>query len=308
MNNKVVILVGPTAVGKTAISIDIAKALNGEIVSCDSMQIYKHFDIGSAKPTKEEMDGVPHYLIDEIDPFVNFSVSDYQAKAKAYIKDILSRDKTPIVTGGTGLYANALMYDMDFSKSASDPAYRKTLEELALEHDNRYVHEMLKDIDPVSYKKLHFNNLRKVIRALEVYHVTGQTIDDFSTDLVKTNDYDYVLIGLTRNRKRLYVRINKRVDIMLEDGLLEEVTNLKEMGLNESNTSMQGIGYKEVIPYLNGMYDKETMVSLLKQNSRRYAKRQMTWFRRYDDIHWFDYDNYETYEEMKNAIIQLVHT
>ena len=308
MINKVVILVGPTAVGKTDISIDIAKELDGEIVSCDSMQIYKHFDVGSAKPSKEEMQGVPHYLIDEIDPFVNFSVSDYQKKAKDYIKDIFSRGKTPIVTGGTGLYVNALMYDMDFSKSASDIEYRESLEKVAEEHGNRHIHEMLKDIDPKSYKKIHFNNLRKVIRALEVYHVTGQTIDDFSSDLTKTNDYEYVLIGLTRNRKRLYVRINKRVDIMMEAGLIEEVKNLKEMGLNESNTSMQGIGYKEVVPYLNGMYDKEAMASLIKQNSRRYAKRQMTWFRRYDDIHWFDYDNYDTYEEMKEAIIQLIHS
>ncbi|MCH4888876.1 tRNA (adenosine(37)-N6)-dimethylallyltransferase MiaA [Acidaminobacter sp. JC074] len=304
--SKVVILVGPTAVGKTDISIDIAKAVDGEIISSDSMQIYKHFDIGSAKPTKEEMQGVPHYLIDEIDPFVNFSVSDYQEKAKAYIKDISSRGKTPIVTGGTGLYVNALMYDMDFSNSASDPDYRKELEAIAEAHGNQHVHEMLKDIDPKSYQKIHFNNLRKVIRALEVYHVTGQTIDDFSTDLKKTSDYDYVLIGLTRNRKRLYVRINKRVDIMIDQGLIDEVKNLREMGLNASNTSMQGIGYKEVVPYLDGMYDKETMISLIKQNSRRYAKRQMTWFRRYDDIHWFDYDQYDTYEEMKAAIIRLI--
>lgn len=307
MTRKVVILVGPTAVGKTDISIDIAKAINGEIISSDSMQIYKQFDIGSAKPTKEEMQGIPHYLIDEIDPFVNFSVSDYQKTAKSYIQDIFSRGKTPIVTGGTGLYVNALMYDMDFSNSASDPKYRAELEKLAEEHGNQYIHEMLKDVDEKSYKKIHFNNLRKVIRALEVYHVTGQTIDDFSTDLKKTNDYDYVLIGLTRNRKRLYVRINKRVDIMIENGLIDEVRNLKELGLTESNTSMQGIGYKEVIPYLNGLYDKETMISLIKQNSRRYAKRQMTWFRRYDDIHWFDYDSYSNYEEMKEAIIRLIH-
>lgn len=308
MSNKVVILVGPTAVGKTDISIDLAKALNGEIVSSDSMQIYKHFDIGSAKPSKEEMDGVPHYLIDEIDPFTNYSVSDYQKQAKAYISDIMKRGKTPIVTGGTGLYVNALMYDMDFSKSASDDLYRKELEQLAEDKGNEYVHDLLKEIDPKSYKKIHFNNLRKVIRALEVYHVTGQTIDDFSTDLQKTKDYDYVLIGLTRNRKRLYVRINKRVDMMMEQGLIDEVKNLKEMGLNESNTSMQGIGYKEVVPYLNGLYDKETMISLIKQNSRRYAKRQMTWFRRYEDIHWFDYDLYDNYEDMKEAIIRLIHS
>ncbi len=308
MKKRIIILVGPTAVGKTDISIDIAKEINGEIISSDSMQIYKHFDIGSAKPTKEEMQGVKHYLIDEIDPFVNFSVSDYQELAKKYINEIFEKGKTPIIAGGTGLYVNSLIYDMDFSNSASDPEYRKELEELAIVHGNQYIHELLKDIDEKSYNKIHFNNLRKSIRALEVYKVTGQTIDDFSTDLKKTEDYEYVLVGLTRNRKRLYVRINKRVDIMMQSGLLEEVENLKKMGLNASNTSMQGIGYKEVVPYLNGMYDKETMTSLIKQNSRRYAKRQMTWFRRYDDINWFDYDQYESYENMKEAIINLIQS
>lgn len=308
MHNKVIFLVGPTAVGKTDISIELAQLLNGEIISCDSMQIYKHFDIGSAKPTKEEMNGVVHYLIDEIDPFEQFSVSDYQKKAKAYIADILSRGKTPIVTGGTGLYVNALIYDMDFSNSTSDPAYREELEKLAEEKGNEYVHELLKDIDPLSYKKLHFNNLRKVIRALEIYHITGETINNFSTDPVRTSDYDYLLIGLTRNRKRLYSRINKRVDIMIENGLIEEVKNLKEMGLTALNTSMQGIGYKEVVPYLDGKYDKDTMISTIKQNSRRYAKRQMTWFRRYDEMHWFDYDNYSSYEEMKAEILKLINS
>lgn len=308
MSKKVIILVGPTAVGKTDISIDIAKEINGEIISSDSMQIYKSFDIGSAKPTIEEMQGIKHYLIDEIDPFTNFSVSDYQKKAKGYINEIYAKGKTPIITGGTGLYINSLIFDMDFSKSANDENYRAELEKLASENSNEYVHNMLKDIDEKSYNKIHFNNLRKVIRALEVFKVTGKTIDDFSSDLIKTNDYDYILIGLTRNRKRLYVRINKRVDIMIESGLLEEVKKLKEMGLNESNTSMQGIGYKEVVPYLNGMYDKETMISLIKQNSRRYAKRQMTWFRRYEDIHWFDYDEYNDYDDIKKSILKLIQS
>lgn len=308
MKKTIVILVGPTAVGKTQLSIDLAKELNGEIISCDSMQIYKHFDIGSAKPTVEEMDGIKHYLIDEIDPFTNFSVSDYQQKAKEYIEEIFSKGKLPIITGGTGLYVNSLIYDMDFSNSASDPDYRKQLEQIAEDKGNEFVHEMLKEIDPRSYKTLHFNNLRKVIRALEIHHVTGKTIDDFSTDLKKTSDYDYILIGLTRNRKRLYVRINKRVDLMMEMGLIEEVKKLKEMGLNESNTSMQGIGYKEIIPYLDGKYDYETMISVLKQNSRRYAKRQMTWFRRYDDLHWFDYDLFEDHESIKQAIIKLIES
>lgn len=306
MKNTVIFLVGPTAVGKTDLAIDLANAINGEIVSSDSMQIYKHFDIGSAKPTPEELSRAPHHMIDVVDPFDNFSVSEYQEMAKACIKDILSRGKTPIVAGGTGLYVNALIYDMDFSNTSSDPVYRQELEDLAEKNGNEFVHQMLKDIDPDSAKKIHFNNLRKVIRALEINKVTGRPCADFSTDLTKTKDYDVLLIGLTRNRKRLYVRINKRVEMMKDMGLIEEVKKLKEMGLSASNTAMQGIGYKEVIPYLNGAYDEETMLSTIKQNSRRYAKRQMTWFRRYEDMHWFDYEQYESYDAMKEAILDLI--
>lgn len=305
MKKKIIIIVGPTAVGKTDLSVELAKELNGEIVSADSMQIYKHFNIGSAKPTQEEMQGIKHYLIDEVDPFTNYSAAEYQEHAKKYINEIFEKGKTPIIVGGTGLYVNSLIFDMDFSKSVQDFQYRAELEKLAEEHGNQYVHELLKVIDPKSYEKLHYNNLRKVVRALEIFKVTGETIHDFSSDLVKTEDYDYTFIGLTRNRKRLYVRINKRVDIMVEQGLLDEVKMLKDMGLNESNTSMQGIGYKEVVPYLEGRYDLETMMSLLKQNSRRYAKRQMTWFRRYDDITWFDYD---TEDNIKESIIKHINS
>lgn len=306
MKEKVYIIVGPTAVGKTKLSIDLAHALNGEIISADSMQIYKGFNIGSAKPTEAEKEGIVHHLMDHVDPFTNYSVSQYRDEAKACIKDILSRNKTPIVTGGTGLYVNALMYDMDFSKAPRDTDYRNYLENLAKDKGPEVLYEQLKEVDLLSYEKLHVNNTRKVIRALEVFHVTGQPLSDFKEDLKPADDYDYVIIGLTRNRKRLYVRINKRVDAMIEDGLIEEVKNLKKLGLSASNTSMQGIGYKEVIPYIDGKYDLESMISTIKQNSRRYAKRQMTWFRRYEQMHWFDYDEYKDYEGMKSDILKCI--
>lgn len=306
MKEKVYIIVGPTAVGKTKLSIDLAHALNGEIISADSMQIYKGFDIGSAKPTEAEKEGIVHHLMDHIDPFTSYSVSQYRDEAKACIKDILSRNKTPIVTGGTGLYVNALMYDMDFSNAPRDLEYRTSLENIAKEKGPEFLYEQLKEVDFLSYQKLHVNNTRKVIRALEVFHVTGQPLSDFKEDLKLADDYDYVIIGLTRNRKRLYVRINQRVDKMIEEGLIEEVKNLKNLGLNALNTSMQGIGYKEVIPYIDGKYDLESMVSTIKQNSRRYAKRQMTWFRRYEQMHWFDYDEYKDYEAMKSDILKCI--
>jgi len=306
MKDKVIIIVGPTAVGKTKLSIDLAHELNGEIISADSMQIYKGFDIGSAKPTEEEKEGVPHYLMDHVDPFHAYSVSEYRQEAKACIRDIISRGKVPIVTGGTGLYVNALMYNMDFSNAPKDLDYRASLEQLAEEKGADYLFNMLAEVDPTSHKKLHKNNVRKVIRALEVYHVTGQPLSDFSTDLELDDDYDYILIGLTRNRKRLYVRINQRVEIMVKEGLVEEVKSLKDLGLTASNTSMQGIGYKEVIPYLDEKYSLDFMISTIKQNTRRYAKRQMTWFRRYEQMQWFDYDQFESYDSMKEEIIKCI--
>jgi tRNA dimethylallyltransferase len=308
MKEKVIIVVGPTAVGKTKLSIDLAHEVNGEIISADSMQVYKGFDIGSAKPSEEEKEGVVHHLLDHVDPFSEYSVSDYKREAKACIRSILDKNKTPIVTGGTGLYVNALLYDMDFSKAPRDDAYRESLEALEKDKGVDVLYDMLKAVDPKSCEKIHKNNIRKVIRALEVYHVTGQTINDFSSDLKASEDYDYILIGLTRNRKRLYVRINKRVDLMLEAGLIDEVKKLKDLGLSASNASMQGIGYKEVMPFINERYDYEAMASTIKQNTRRYAKRQMTWFRRYEDMHWFDFDAYENYEALKEDVLKCLQT
>lgn len=306
MMNTIVIIAGPTAVGKTDISIEVAKALGGEIISSDSMQVYKHFDIGSAKPTEEEKARIPHHLIDFVDPKDNFSVSDYQACAKEKIKELFSQGKVPVITGGTGLYANALMYDMDFNKTDSDPEYRMELESLFETKGSHVIHQMLRETDPDAAKRIHENNVRRVIRALEVNKVTGMNMKDFQKDPVKTLDYKVILVGLTRNRDKLYARINMRVDLMLEAGLIDEIKYLKSIGLNDTYTSMQGIGYKEVLPYLEGQYEYDTMSDLIKQNSRRYAKRQMTWFKRYKDMTWFDIDKIGDQEETIRLIVKHI--
>lgn len=306
MMNTIVIIAGPTAVGKTDISIEVAKAFGGEIISSDSMQIYKHFDVGSAKPTPEEQARVNHHLIDFVDPKTPFSVSDYQKCAKEKIEDLFKSDKLPVVTGGTGLYANALMYKMDFNQTDSDHDYRAKLEKLYEEEGAEFLHEKLKALDPDAASRIHANNVRRVIRALEVNEVTGMNMKDFQKDPEKTSDYRVILVGLTRNRHKLYARINKRVDLMLEAGLIDEIKYLKSIGLDDSYTSMQGIGYKEVLPYLEGRYDYDTMADLIKLNSRRYAKRQMTWFKRYKDMTWFDIDKIGDTEEVIRQIVKHI--
>jgi tRNA dimethylallyltransferase len=304
--DKVIFIVGPTAVGKTDVSIELAKALNGEIVSADSVQIYKKLNIGSAKPTPEEMDGIPHHLLDFVDPDSSFSVSDYTRLAKGVIQEVRSRGKTPIVTGGTGLYVNALLYDMDFGKIESDEDYRNTLEQIAEDQGKEALHQMLEAIDPEAAGKIHANNLRRVIRALEINKRTGKPMSDFATDPIPTADYETIIIGLTRSRLKLYGRINKRVDIMLESGLIEEVKKIKNDGIDGSYQSMQGIGYKEVLDYLEDKYDFDTMVTVLKQSSRRYAKRQMTWFRRYRDMEWIDLDKFTSVKDITEEILSKI--
>ena len=301
----VVMIGGPTAVGKTKVSIGLAKEINGEIISADSMQIYKYFDIGSAKPTEEEMQGIKHYMIGEIDPKEEFSVSNYSDMARSYIKDILSRGKVPIVVGGTGLYINSLIYDMDFSSTPSDDSYRKYLEDLCQKEGNDFIYQMLKEADPESAERIHKNNIRRVIRALEINKISGET-KNFKTDLVKTGDYNIILLGLKRNRMKLYAAINKRVDQMVEKGLLDEVKFLKKYGLNDSFTSMQGIGYKEVLYYLDNKYSYDQMITAIKTNSRRYAKRQLTWFKRYEDLEWFDFDDYGSFEQYLGKIKEFI--
>lgn len=281
MKQKLLVLGGPTAVGKTDLSIKLAKELKGEIISADSMQIYKYMDIGSAKVTEQEMDGIKHHLIDVIEPNVPFSVADFKEYGEIALKNILSKNKFPIIAGGTGLYINSLTCNMTFTEAEKDEEYRLYLEKLSEEKGNDFVHEMLKEIDPISYKEIHANNRKRVIRALEVYKLTKKPFSSFNAgeDFYKS-DYDVYYYVLTMNRDKLYERINKRVDIMIEKGLLEECIKLREMGYTSDMQSMQGIGYKEILYYLENKISFEDAVNMIKQGSRNYAKRQLTWFRR----------------------------
>lgn len=281
MKNKILIIAGPTAVGKTSLSIKLAKELNGEIVSTDSMQIYKYMDIGSAKITEEEIGGIPHHMIDVVDPSIPFSVAEYKDMATKCIDDIISRNKLPILVGGTGLYINALTCNMNFTESESDDEYRKELEDLADEMGNEFIHNMLKDIDPISYKEIHFNNRKRVIRALEVYKLTKKPFSSFNSgDNFYNGPYDVNYYVINMDRAKLYERINLRVDIMLEKGLINECIKLKDMGHNSLMQSMQGIGYKEIFYYLDNRISYTDAIEMIKQGSRNYAKRQLTWFRR----------------------------
>lgn len=303
MKQKLLVLGGPTAVGKTELSIKLASELNGEIISADSMQIYKYMDIGSAKVTEEEMNGVKHHLIDVIEPDVPFSVADFKEYGDKAIKEIISKDKFPIIAGGTGLYINSLTCNMTFTEAEKDDEYRLELEKLCEEKGNDYVHEMLKDIDPVSYREIHANNRKRVIRALEVYKLTGKPFSSYNAgeDFYKS-DYDVYYYVLTMNREKLYERINKRVDIMMENGLLDECIKLKEMGYTSHMQSMQGIGYKEILYYLEGKISLEDAVNMIKQGSRNYAKRQLTWFRRDKRCIFLDKDVL-TDEEIINKVL-----
>lgn len=303
MKKKILVIGGPTAVGKTELSIELAKRLNGEIISADSMQIYKHMDIGSAKVSKEEMNRVVHHLIDVVDPSENFSVADYKEQGEKAIKEIISRGKLPIIVGGTGLYINSLTCNMNFTEAEKDEEYRKDLDKLANEHGNNYIHEMLKDIDPISYKEIHANNRKRVIRALEVYKLTGKPFSSYNAgeDFYKS-EYDVHYYVLTMDREKLYERINLRVDIMMEKGLLEECIKLKEMGYTSSMQSMQGIGYKEILYYLEGDVKLQEAINMIKQGSRNYAKRQLTWFRRDPRVTFLDKDKLSYVEILEKVI------
>ena len=288
MKNRIIpVIVGPTAVGKTKYAVQIARKLNGEIVSADSMQIYRFMDIGSAKPTEEEQAAARHHLVDAVDPREPFSVAQYRHMAKECIEDIFQRDKLPVISGGTGLYVNALIYDMDFSAPPADLEQREKYRKTAEEKGPQYLHDILNDIDPDAAARIHPNNVRKVIRAIEAAK-SGEKIPSFETSFLSTSDYRCILIGLQRDRAELYDRINRRVDQMISDGLEDEIRSLMSMGLSSSDISMKGIGYKEMIDAMNGRITMEEAAELIKRNSRRYAKRQMTWFRRYPDIRWFD--------------------
>lgn len=291
MNKKimtVVAIIGPTAVGKTKYAIDIALNLNGEIISADSMQVYRHMNIGSAKPTRNELETVSHHLIDEVDPFEAWTVADYQKKAIQCIEDINLKGKLPIVSGGTGLYVNSLIYKMDFATVKENKPLRQKLQHIADTEGGEALHRRLALVDPKGAWRIHPNNIKRLIRAIEVVETTGKTLASFDRSLVKNEDLKWIIVGLNRNREELYNRINQRVDEMIKAGLLDEVRALTDKGLTENHYSMKGIGYEELMTHLNGNYGLEEAINLIKQRSRNYAKRQMTWFRRYDNIKWFD--------------------
>lgn len=294
MNQKpMVILTGPTAVGKTALSIALAKKINGAIISADSMQVYKYMDIGSAKITKEEMQGIPHYLVDELEPSDEFHVVRFVEMARKALEQIYEKGKTPIIVGGTGFYIQALLYDIDFSEQECDTAYRRSLEKLAEEKGNHYLHEMLREVDPESAEAIHENNRKRVIRALEFYHESGEKISAHNEkEREKSSPYNFAYFVLNDERKELYRRIDERVDAMIAQGLVDEVARLKAMGCREDMVSMQGLGYKEILRFLDGNCTLEEAVYIIKRETRHFAKRQLTWFRRERDVIWLNKPDY----------------
>ncbi len=301
--NKLIVLTGPTAVGKTDLSIKLAKLVNGEIISADSIQVYKHLDIGSAKITTEEMDGVRHHLIDVLDPKDAFNIATFKEMADEAISDIYSRGKLPIITGGTGFYIQSVLYDVNFTENEDD-GYRAELEVLAKDKGADYLHNLLKTIDPVSAEAIHENNVKRVIRALEFHHQTGQLISEHNaTEAAKKSPYNFAYFVLNCNRKLLYERIDKRVDIMINNGLVDEVKYLRDqLGLTRDLVSMQGLGYKEILSYLDGEISLEEAIYILKRDTRHFAKRQLTWFKREKDVIWVDKDILDT----ENSQLQFI--
>ena len=285
---KILCVVGPTASGKADYAVELALKCGGEVVSCDSMQIYKHMDIGTAKPTADEMKGVKHHMIDIIEPNESFSVARFSEMARECIDDILLRGKMPVLCGGTGLYFDSTINNINFIQMDTDEEYRKYLESAAKEFGNEYVYKILKRVDEESAESIHPNNLKRVIRALEIYKTTGKKKSELDKEQLSEPLYEPEITGLMRDREVLYDRINKRVDIMMEKGLVEEVSELIKMGIDTEATSMQAIGYKEIIEYLDGKTSLSDAVDKIKRESRRYAKRQLTWFKRNEKIHWIN--------------------
>ncbi len=305
--NRIIAVAGPTAAGKTDFAIEIAKACDGEIISCDSMQLYRYMDIGSAKPSPQQLEEVPHHLVDMIDPREEFSAARYQKLAKAAIADVISRGKQPVVCGGTGLYLESLLYDLDFAAEPESEHARGRYYEIAEQEGPEELYSILMEKDPAAASRIHPNNVKRVVRALEAFD-SGRPIEDINTAPEKTGDYEAVLIGITRDRDELYDRINRRVDTLMETGLLDEVRSLVQMGLGFDDISMKGIGYKEIIGYLNGEYDLSEAVRLIKRNTRRFAKRQMTWFRRYPDMKWFNVSEYPDENKCLEDILAYLDT
>lgn len=300
----IIILTGPTAVGKTKLSISLAKAVNGEIISADSMQVYKHMDIGSAKIKTEEMDGVKHHLIDVLEPWEEFNVVTFQKLCKEAISDIEKRGCIPILTGGTGFYIQAVLYDIDFTENDGDTSYRTKLEDLAKEKGAEYLHNILKEKDPKAAEEIHPNNIKRVIRALEFFEKTGLAISAHNeAERQKISPYNFCYFVLNDDRDKLYRRIDKRVDIMLEEGLEAEVRKLSEMGCTKNLVSMQGLGYKEMLSFLKGEISLEEAVYIIKRDTRHFAKRQITWFKREKEVVWINKPDFG-YDD--NAILEFM--
>ena len=307
MKKPLIVLTGPTAVGKTALSIALAKQVGCEIISADSMQVYKQMDIGSAKITKDEMEGVPHHLVDVLDPREGFDVCRFQSMAKEALAGIYERGRVPIVVGGTGFYIQALLYDIDFTETKEDTAYRRELSEIARTEGNHALHEMLKQVDPESAEAIHENNVKRVIRALEFYQETGEKISAHNEQQrLHESPYQFCYFVLTDDRKTLYDRIDERVDLMLEQGLVAEVQALKEQGCRADMVSMKGLGYKEILAYLDGQISLEEAVYIIKRDTRHFAKRQLTWFRRERDVIWLDRQAYQDEASILEAMLCIL--
>ena len=305
LKQKLCIIAGPTAVGKSSIAIQLAKKISGEIISADSAQVYKYMDIGTAKLSKDEMEGIKHYMLNELYPNESFSVALFREKAEKYIDEINAKGNLPIIAGGTGLYINSLLNNLDFTDSIIDEDYRSKMRGISIEKGNKYVHNMLKDVDEVSYNKLHPNDLKRIIRALEVYKHTSKPISYFQLmSKQQPCKYEYVYICLNMKRSKLYDRIDNRVDQMLQSGLIDEVRKLMEMGYSKDCTALQALGYKEIIEYIQGIYSLEEAINLLKRNTRRFAKRQLTWFRNDKRVFWINVDNYPCFDHIVENIIR----
>ena len=307
MKPPLIVLTGPTAVGKTSLSIRLAHALNGEIISADSMQVYRHMDIGSAKITRQEMEGVPHHLIDVLEPHEEFNVTIFQSMAQKALTGIYERGRIPIVVGGTGFYIQALLYAIDFKENDSNGTIRRELEYLSEKHGNEYLHQILHRIDPEAAQQIHANNRRRVIRAIEYYRLTGQLISEHNRkEREKTSPYHFFYFVLNCHRELLYRRIEQRVDEMIASGLVAEVEQLRNMGCHRGMVSMQGLGYKEILDYLEHRCTWEEAVTVLKRDTRHFAKRQLTWFRRERDVRWleleqFNQDRQQVFEYRANV-------
>lgn len=299
-----IILTGPTAVGKTKLSIELAKAVNGQMISADSMQVYRHMDIGTAKIRPEEMQGIPHYLIDVLDPWESFDVVRFQTMAKEALEKIYAAGAIPIVVGGTGFYIQALLYNIDFDENDSETGYRSELQAFAERHGAEALHDRLRQVDEKSADMIHPNNIKRVIRALEFYHQTGTRISEHNeTQRQKESPYRFVYFVLDDERERIYRRIDQRIDQMLDQGLVTEVKQLRDMGCTRDMVSMQGLGYKEILAYLDGECTLEEAVYILKRDTRHFAKRQLTWFRREHEVRWIERQEYPDEAAMLQAML-----